>query len=106
MDDLKFPMAILVPSSHLYQGIHLKAIPATSGQSDTGDIFLLFNDGSEAVAELTSGADNHLSLMVSAYITVRGTSIRAKRWIIKDIVKRDQELDIYLGNHVTNDNEM
>jgi len=106
MDDFKFPLAILVPSSHLYRGMHLNAISATTVQPDVTDILLLFNDGSETIAKLVRGTDDQLFLSVDAYKTTRGTSILSKAWIVKDIVGHDKELDIHLGNHMPDDKDV
>jgi hypothetical protein len=99
------PIVIRVPSSHLYRGMHLRAVceagarPVVPEGRQAVEVLLLFEDGSYAPADLLLDRNGRVALHVAAYTTASGTSIRAKAWTLNAIEERESGLDIQLGYH-------
>jgi hypothetical protein len=96
-------IVIQVPSSHLYRGMHLRAVCEEATRClvlkrcQIIAVLLLFEDGSYAPADLVQDKGGRVALHVAAYTTAHGTSIGARIWTATSIEARDDGLDIRLG---------
>lgn len=96
------PLVLHVPGSHLYRGMHLRAVCGKSArrlvleEQQDAEVLMLFEDGSYAPADLVHGEGGQVALHVAAYTTARGTSIRARVWKVRAMVESEDGLDIHL----------
>ena len=98
------PVVIHVPGSHLYRGMHLRAVCGPGArrlvlsEQQDAEVLMLFKDGSYAPADLAHGQGGQVALRVAAYTTARGISIRARTWTLQAMVECEDGLDIHLAS--------
>lgn len=88
------PLVLHIPYSHLWPGLrlHIDAQPHPVPKEPAGtDVVLLFGDGASSAATLGHDEAGRLILSVGAYRTTKGTSIAAKKWLIRIATEPDGE---------------